>query len=162
MDSEPFSTSLYKWDTRATAAAAAPHRLQFEHMAIAPPPPPPPQQPSSFPPYCVTTRPPARELLLTLEDFFQPYGIRYTMIAKIAELGFTVSTLLDMKDEELDDMMITLSQIVRIDLLVGEKYGIKAAIRAERRRYHLLVGAAAGSGHVDNTTNPLDALSQEG
>ncbi|PIA32843.1 hypothetical protein AQUCO_04300044v1 [Aquilegia coerulea] len=160
MDPEAFSAaSLYKWE-RAAAAAAAPqhhHRLQFEPMAL--PPSPPPPQPS-LPSYCVT-RPP-RELLLTLEDFFQPYGIRYTMIAKIAELGFTVSTLLDMRDEELDEMMITLSQIVRLDLLVGEKYGIKAAIRAERRRYHVLLGGGAAGGHVDNTTNPLDALSQGG
>lgn len=96
---------------------------------------------------------------------FQAYGIRYYTAAKIAELGFTVSTLLDMKDEELEDMMNSLSHIFRWDLLVGERYGIKAAIRAERRRVddeidpsrrrHLLSN--------DTTTNVvLDALSQEG
>lgn len=96
-----------------------------------------------------------------LEDLFQAYGIRYYTAAKIAELGFTVSTLLNMKDEELDEMMNSVSHIARWDLLVGERYGIKAAVRAERRRIdeedsrrrHLL---------SSDTTNTLDALSQEG
>ncbi|XP_041992900.1 floricaula protein-like [Salvia splendens] len=103
----------------------------------APPPPPPP--------------PPPRELG-GLEELFQAYGIRYFTAAKIAELGFTVNTLLDMRDEELDDMMNSLCQIFRWDLLVGERYGIRAAVRAERRR-HLL---SADASHA------LDALSQEG
>ncbi|KAL0342198.1 UNVERIFIED_CONTAM: Floricaula protein [Sesamum calycinum] len=62
---------------------------------------------------------------------------------------------------ELDEMMNSLCQIFRWDLLVGERYGIKAAVRAERRRLdeeearrrHLLSG---------DTTHALDALSQEG
>nr|GMD11871.1 floricaula [Ipomoea batatas] len=57
--------------------------------------------------------------------------------------------------------MTSLSHIFRWDLLVGERYGIKAAVRAERRRLeeeelrrrHLLSG---------DGTNALDALSQEG
>ncbi|KAG5054195.1 hypothetical protein JHK85_006705 [Glycine max] len=53
------------------------------------------------------------------------------MAAKITELGFTVSTLV--KDEELDNMMNSLTQIFRWDLLIGERYGIKAACKAERR-----------------------------
>ncbi|KAH6800873.1 floral meristem identity control protein LEAFY [Perilla frutescens var. hirtella] len=96
-----------------------------------------------------------------LEELFQAYGIRYFTAAKIAELGFTVNTLLDMRDEELDEMMNSLCQIFRWDLLVGERYGIKAAVRAERRRLdeeearrrHLLSGDAS---------HALDALSQEG
>lgn len=96
-----------------------------------------------------------------LEDLFQAYGIRYYTAAKIAELGFTMNTLLHMKDDELDDMMNSISQIYRWDLLVGERYGIRAAVRAERRRLdeddsrrrHLLSG---------DTNNTLDALSQEG
>ncbi|KAK6153827.1 hypothetical protein DH2020_013466 [Rehmannia glutinosa] len=66
-----------------------------------------------------------------LEELFQAYGIRYYTAAKLAELGFTVSTLLDMRDEELEEMMDSLCHIFRWDLLVGERYGIKAA-RAER------------------------------
>ncbi|KAK6127834.1 hypothetical protein DH2020_038436 [Rehmannia glutinosa] len=86
-----------------------------------------------------------------LEELFQAYGIRYYTAAKLAELGFTVSTLLDMRDEELEEMMDSLCHIFRWDLLVGERYGIKAAVRAERRR---LVSGDAQHG-------ALDALSQE-
>lgn len=139
---DAFSANLFKWDPRA--GLAPPNRLLD---AVVPPPPPP-----------YSLRP--RELG-GLEELFQAYGVRYFTAAKIAELGFTVNTLLDMRDEELDEMMNSLSQIFRWDLLVGERYGIKAAVRAERRRLdddearrrHLLVGDA---------THALDALSQEG
>ncbi|KAL1559039.1 floricaula protein-like [Salvia divinorum] len=134
MDPDGFSASLFKW-----GGLAAPNRV----VEAALPPPPPPQE------------------LGGLEELFQAYGIRYFTAAKIAELGFTVNTLLDMRDEELDDMMNSLSQIFRWDLLVGERYGIRAAVRAERRRLddedlrrrHLL---SADASHA------LDALSQEG
>nr|AAT57872.1 leafy/floricaula-like protein [Hevea brasiliensis]AAT57873.1 leafy/floricaula-like protein [Hevea brasiliensis] len=146
MDPEAFTSSLFKWDPRAMAPP--PNRL----LDMVPPPQPPPP-----PAYAAR----ARELG-GLEELFQAYGIRYYTAAKIAELGFTVNTLVDMKDEELDEMMNSLSQILRWDLLVGERYGIKAAVRAERRRLdeedprrrQLLSG--------DNNTNTLDALSQEG
>lgn len=134
----------------AAAAAAAHPPFQLHAAAAA-------AQASSS--YSVRTRP---ELGLGgLEDLFQAYGIRYYTAAKIAELGFTVNTLLDMKEDEIDDMMTSLSHIFRWELLVGERYGIKAAVRAERRRLeeedlrrrHLLSG---------DGTNALDALSQEG
>ncbi|KAL0441742.1 UNVERIFIED_CONTAM: Floricaula protein [Sesamum radiatum] len=144
MDPDAFSASFFKWDPRATLPP--PNRLL---EAVAPPLAPPP---------AYSVRP--RELG-GLEELFQAYGIRYFTAAKIAELGFTVNTLLDMRDEELDEMMNSLCQIFRWDLLVGERYGIKAAVRAERRRLdeeearrrHLLSG---------DTTHALDALSQEG
>nr|AVW89184.1 leafy [Stauntonia chinensis] len=143
MDPDAFSASLFKWDPRGVGP---PHNRLLEAIGGQTPP----------PAYTI----PSRELG-GIEDFFQAYGIRYYTAAKIAELGFTVSTLLDMKDEELDEMMSSLSQIFRWDLLVGERYGIKAAVRAERRRLedeelrrrHLLAA---------DTTNALDALSQEG
>lgn len=146
MDPDAFSASLFKWDPRA--GLAPPNRLL---EAVVPPPPPPA--------YSMSMRGP-RELG-GLEELFQAYGIRYYTAAKIAELGFTVNTLLDMRDEELDEMMNSLSQIFRWDLLVGERYGIKAAVRAERRRLdeeearrrHILSGDAS---------HALDALSQEG
>ncbi|XP_057791428.1 floricaula protein [Salvia miltiorrhiza] len=145
MDPDAFSASLFKWDPRA--GLAPPNRLL---EAVVPPPPPAPAAYSMRP----------RELG-GLEELFQAYGIRYFTAAKIAELGFTVNTLLDMRDEELDEMMNSLCQIFRWDLLVGERYGIKAAVRAERRRLdeedarrrHLLSGDAS---------HALDALSQEG
>ena len=87
-----------------------------------------------------------------LEEMFQDYGVRYQTVGKIGELGFTVSTLVAMKEEEVEDMIAALSHVFRWELLVGERYGIKAAIRTERRRRHLLCS--------DNAAN--DALSQEG
>ncbi|EYU21759.1 hypothetical protein ABFS82_09G082300 [Erythranthe guttata] len=148
MDPDAFSASLFKWDPRG---AMPPTNRLLE--AVLPPPPPPPSSAYSVRP---------RELG-GLEELFQAYGIRYYTAAKIAELGFTVNTLLDMRDEELEEMMNSLCQIFRWDLLVGERYGIKAAVRAERRRLddeearrrHLLCGDAT-------THHALDALSQEG
>lgn len=127
MDPDAFSASLFKWDSRAA--------LQ---PAVAPPPPPP---------YSMR----AREVG-GLEELFQAYGIRYYTAARLAELGFTVNTLLNMRDEELDEMMDSLCQIFRWDLLVGERYGIKAAVRAERRRLF----------SSDAVHALLDARSQEG
>ncbi|KAJ8536119.1 hypothetical protein K7X08_034520 [Anisodus acutangulus] len=151
MDPEAFSASLFKWDPRG--AMPPPSRLL---EPVAPPQPPPPLPPPLPTAYSIRS---TRELG-GLEELFQAYGIRYYTAAKIAELGFTVNTLLDMKDEELDDMMNSLSQIFRWDLLVGERYGIKAAIRAEWRR---LEEDARRRGHIlsDGGTNVLDALSQE-
>ncbi|MED6168142.1 hypothetical protein PIB30_009363 [Stylosanthes scabra] len=94
-----------------------------------------------------------------LEELFHAYGVRYFTAAKVAELGFTARTLVDMKEEELDHMMNSLSQIFRWDLLVGERYGIKAAVRAERRRiqdHHQLLIRRYTSNNA-----PLDALSQQ-
>ncbi|KAJ9140083.1 hypothetical protein P3X46_030770 [Hevea brasiliensis] len=144
MDPEAFTSSLFKWHPREVVPA--PSRLL---EAVAPP---------LHPTAAYSVRP--RELC-GMEELFQAYGVRYYTAVKIAELGFTVSTLLDMKDAELDDMMSSLSQIFRWDLLVGERYGIKAAVRAERRRLeeedsrrrNLLSG---------ETNNAFDALSGEG
>ncbi|CAK9186889.1 unnamed protein product [Ilex paraguariensis] len=154
MDPEAFSASLFKWDPRG--AIPHPNRL-LEVVAVQPPPPQPPPPPPP-PQVAYSIRP--REIG-GLEELFQDYGIRYYTAAKIAELGFTVNTLLDMKDEELDDMMNSLSQIFRWDLLVGERYGIKAAVRSERRR---LDEEEARRRYLSSgdTTNALDALSQEG
>ncbi|KAL6996826.1 hypothetical protein U1Q18_006955 [Sarracenia purpurea var. burkii] len=152
MDPDAFSASLFKWEPRvAVPPPPQPNRL-LEPVA----PPPAPPQASAVAAYFIRPRE-----LGGLEDLFQEYGVRYYTAARIAEMGFTVNTLLDMKEEELDDMMNSLSQIFRWDLLVGERYGIKAAVRAERRRLdeeesrrrHLLSA---------DTTNALDALSQEG
>ncbi|XP_043705665.1 floricaula/leafy homolog 1-like [Telopea speciosissima] len=153
MDPNAFSATLFKWDpTRGTAPP--PHRLL--EMMVAP------QS------YGTCTR--TQRDVGGLDVFFQAYGVRYYTAAKISELGFTVSTLLDMKDEELEDMMTSLSQIFRWDLLVGEIYGIKSAIRAERRRLLLLLeDEESRRRHYHHhhllpldATNALDTLSQEG
>ncbi|XP_065874069.1 floricaula/leafy homolog [Euphorbia lathyris] len=147
MDPEAFTASLFKWDPRGIVSQ--PNRL-LEAVAA-------PLQ--IQPAFSNSVRP--RELC-GLDELFQGYGIRYYTEAKIAELGFTVNTLLDMKDEELDDMMDSLSQIFRWDLLVGEKYGLKAAVRAERRRLDDEGLARRRHMFSGDTTNAIDALSQEG
>ncbi|BAT79105.1 hypothetical protein VIGAN_02192500 [Vigna angularis var. angularis] len=159
MDPDAFTASLFKWDPRTVLPAAPPSR-----------PPPPLLDYAVAPPSVAPSYHPARAVpreLGGLEELFQAYGIRYYTAAKIAELGFTVSTLVDMKDEELDDMMNSLSQIFRWDLLVGERYGIKAAVRAERRRIDdedikRRTGNLLSTDTTTTTTNALDALSQEG
>ncbi|MCL7032581.1 hypothetical protein MKW94_002802 [Papaver nudicaule] len=101
----------------------------------------------------------------SLEDFFQAYGIRYYTVAKISELGFTVNTLVEMRDEDLDVMMNNVSQMYRYELLVGERYGIKAAVHAQQRNRSRDDIDLIRRGHLitnDSTTNALDALSQEG
>lgn len=151
MDPDAFTASLFKWDPRTVLPPAAPPRPPLLEYTMPPTTAPVPYHPVRAP----------RELG-GLEELFQAYGIRYYTAAKIAELGFTVSTLIDMKDEELDDMMNSLSQIFRWDLLVGERYGIKAAIRAERRRVEDEEIKRRSLLSNDTTTNALDALSQEG
>ncbi|KAL8139195.1 hypothetical protein V2J09_005196 [Rumex salicifolius] len=195
MDSQDgFSANLFKWDPRASsvnpalppsyrilepgpaAAAAAPppaaasyaygggmlmshhHHHHHQYMRAAGQP-QPQQQP----------QPQGQgQQLGGLEELFQAYGIRYYTASKIAEMGFTANTLVDMREEELDDMINSLSHIFRWDLLVGEKYGIKAAVRAERRRLQELeystrhVGSGLSLMSADTTSHPLDAFSQEG
>ena len=132
MDPDAFTASLFKWDPRGLVAAAASQHQQ--------------QQSASASASAVARAWEQQQQLGGLEELFEAYGIRYYTAAKIAELGFTARTLVNMRDEELDDMMTSLSHIFRWDLLVGERYGIKAAVRAHRRR-------------LDHT---IDALSQEG
>lgn len=159
---DAFSGNLFKWDPRShhhhhhhllpppTTIAVTPSQQNRMVEAMAPPA-AVPLQGSSY-----TVVRPMREVGGgQLEELFQPYGIRYYTAARIAELGFTVNTLLGMKDEELDEMMNSLCQIFRWDLMVGERYGIKAAIRAERRRLD-------DRRLHDHTNNTMDALSQEG
>ncbi|WCJ36358.1 hypothetical protein M5689_017562 [Euphorbia peplus] len=146
MDPEAFTARLFKWDPRPIVpqpnclleAVAAPlHQPHFSDSGR------------------------LRELC-GLDELFEGYGIRDYTAAKIAELGFTVNTLLDMKDEELDDMMNTLSQIFRWELHVREGYGIKAAVRAQRRRLKVEEFARRRQMVSGDAANAIDALSQEG
>ncbi|NP_001292752.1 floricaula/leafy homolog [Amborella trichopoda] len=153
MDPDPFSVTLFKWDHHHHRPAPPPNRLLLQE-ATATVTPPPPQTPASF------CRP---KELGGLEDLFQQYGVRY----------FTVNTLVNMREEEIDEMMGSLGEIFRWELLMGERYGIKSAIRAERRRleeeearqrqqhhqHHQLLVVGGGGGEVNHH---LDALSQEG
>ncbi|KAJ8636982.1 hypothetical protein MRB53_011249 [Persea americana] len=158
MDPDAFSACLIKWDPRNSSAAPPPSHLLTSTLAV---PHPPPHATIPLPGTSLC-RP--ATTLGGMEDFFQAYGVRYYTVARMAELGFTVSTLLDMKDEEIDDMMTSLSQIFRWDLLVGERYGIKAAVRAERRRLDEESAASARRRYLLSSADAtaFDALSQEG
>ena len=83
------------------------------------------------------------------------YGVRPSTVARISELGFTASTLLGMTERELDDMMAALAGLFRWDVLLGERFGLLAALRAERGR----IMSLGGRFHAGST---LDAASQEG
>ena len=157
MDPDAFTASIFKWDPRTVFPTTSRAPLLEYSMS-----PPVPATAAAAAAGAYPVRAP-RELG-GLEELFQAYGIRYYTAAKIAELGFTVNTLVDMKDEELDDMMNSLSQIFRWDLLVGERYGIKAAVRAERRRIdeEEMRRRNPLSADTTTTTNAIDALSQEG
>ncbi|KAG8066089.1 hypothetical protein GUJ93_ZPchr0004g40104 [Zizania palustris] len=122
----------FRWDLGPPAAA----------VQQPPPPPPPPVLPVSAP----------REL----EDLVAGYGVRLSTVARISELGFTSSTLLAMTERELDDMMAALAGLFRWDLLLGERFGLRAALRAERGRLMFL-----GGRHHGQSGSTLDIVSQE-
>jgi len=69
----------------------------------------------------------------TLEDLFDNYGVRHQTLAKINDMGFTVNTLIRMTEQELDDVIQTMVENFHIELLFGERYGLKAAVRAEKK-----------------------------
>jgi hypothetical protein len=94
-----------------------------------------------------------------LEDLVAGYGVRASTVARISELGFTASTLLVMTDRELDDMTAALSGLFRWDLLIGERFGLRAALRAERGRLMALHG---GRHHGHQSGSTIDGASQEG
>nr|AFA42324.1 LEAFY like protein 2 [Fragaria x ananassa] len=154
MDPNAFTASLFKWDLRGMAVP--PNRLPLEAAAAAAVAPQQVAAAAAAAGYSVR----APRETGGLEEMFRAYGVRYYTAARIAELGFTVSTLLDMRDEELDDMMNSVCQFFRVELLVGERYGIKSAIRAERRR---LEEEDSRRRHaLSGDTNAMSALSQEG
>nr|AOZ57094.1 Transcription factor floricaula/leafy - FL [Saccharum hybrid cultivar R570]AOZ57131.1 Transcription factor floricaula/leafy - FL [Saccharum hybrid cultivar R570] len=136
-------------DPNDAFSAAHPFRWDLgppAHAAPAPPPPPPPQ----LLPHAPLVNAAPREL----EDLVAGYGVRPSTVARISELGFTASTLLGMTERELDDMMAALAGLFRWDVLLGERFGLRAALRAERGR----VMSLGGRFHTGST---LDAASQE-
>ncbi|KAF4384642.1 hypothetical protein F8388_003949 [Cannabis sativa] len=147
MDPDTFTASFFKWDPRGVAVSPS-------SVGV-------PQLVPAAAAYAAAASRPVRELG-GLEELFHAYGIRYYTVAKIAELGFTVRTLANMRDEELDDMMNSVQHIFRWELLVGERYGIKAAVRAERRRLEEDYELSRRRSSADTPTNVIDALSQDG
>ena len=127
----------FRWDLGPPAPAAVP-------------PPPPMPLPPALPPANAP-----REL----ENLVAGYGVRASTVARISELGFTASTLLVMTDRELDDMTAALAGLFRWDLLIGERFGLRAALRAERGR---LMSPHGGRHHGLQSGSTVDGASQEG
>nr|AHJ90705.1 CsLFY [Coleochaete scutata] len=69
-----------------------------------------------------------------LDTLFHNYGLRPDTLAVMNQMGFTVSTLCNMTEQEIDIMVKMMVENLNMDLLQGEKFGIKAAIRSERRQ----------------------------
>ncbi|KAL6652107.1 hypothetical protein ACP70R_011032 [Stipagrostis hirtigluma subsp. patula] len=137
-------------DPNDAFSAAHPFRWDLGppvHAAPPPPPPPPPPLPLA---------PPA-DAPRELEDLVAGYGVRPSTVARISELGFTASTLLGMTERELDDMMAALEGVFRWDVLLGERFGLRAALRAERGRVMSL-----SAGGRFQAGSAMDAASQEG
>ncbi|CAK9871419.1 unnamed protein product [Sphagnum jensenii] len=68
-----------------------------------------------------------------LKELFKDYGLRPATIALISKMGFTVSTLIHMKDDEVDFVIKSIMEDYHLELLIGEQFGIKSAVRAKRR-----------------------------
>nr|AAD38872.1 WelNdly protein [Welwitschia mirabilis]AAD41615.1 NEEDLY homolog [Welwitschia mirabilis] len=130
MDAESFNPALgfYKWEQRnaASSAAALAAALGFNREQI--------RQLDFIVPAMNLNLNLNRKDLKSLEDLFKNYGVRYLTLAKMSEMGFTASTLINMTEEEIDELMKTLVEIYHVDLLIGERYGIKSAVRAEKKR----------------------------
>nr|ABK27032.1 unknown [Picea sitchensis]ACN40517.1 unknown [Picea sitchensis] len=122
MDAEHFPVGFFRWDQRPAPAAAAPAAtttvFNKDHGR----------------PLEIILPMNGRKELKSLEDLFREYGVRYSTLAKMTEMGFTANTLVNMTEEEIEDLMKTLVEIYHMDLLIGERYGIKSAIRAEKKR----------------------------
>ena len=73
-----------------------------------------------------------RKELKFLEDLFKEYGVRYVTLAKMVEMGFTANALVNMTEEEIEDLMKTFVELYHMDLLIGERYGIKSLTTAEK------------------------------
>lgn len=59
--------------------------------------------------------------------------MQQSTVAVMGQMGFTLSTLINMKDEEVDFVIKSMIEEYHLDLLMGEQFGIKAAVRAKRR-----------------------------
>ncbi|KAH9329062.1 hypothetical protein KI387_001170 [Taxus chinensis] len=160
MDPDSFPAAFFKWDQRSSITPQLQRGGGGFEFGV-------PNAAALIMPNSMISN--NRKELNCLEELFRNYGVRYITLTKMVDMGFTVNTLVNMTEQELDDVVRTLVEIYRIDLLVGEKYGIKSAIRAERRRFdeaerkknmELFVDMDGKQRKIDE--NALDTLSQEG
>ncbi|KAL4352217.1 hypothetical protein GQ457_06G018540 [Hibiscus cannabinus] len=102
----------------------------------------------------------SQSIIETLEVFFQLYGIRPYTTTAIAVLGFTVNTLLNMKEEELDVVIPSVSQTFMWEPLIGEIYDIKGTVRVERRRQEELKNSSHQLLDSGDTNIAIDTIFQ--
>jgi len=69
----------------------------------------------------------------TLQELFENYGVRQHTIAKMSDIAFTVNTLVFMTEQELDEVIQSMVENFHIELLLGERYGLKVAVRTEKK-----------------------------
>nr|AIG12614.1 LEAFY protein [Ephedra equisetina] len=172
MDSEGYPAAFYKWEQRAPLPPPMGTTLQMQRVVggaplfhdFAMPAISAPSIISNSNMGCLNSN---RREISCLEELFKNYGVRYITVTKLVEMGFTANTLVNLTEDEVDDVIRTMVEIYRLELLVGERYGIKSAVRAEKRRideadrkrFQELVADVEGKRKVDE--NALDTLSQE-
>ncbi len=69
----------------------------------------------------------------TLQDLFENYGVQQRTIAKMSDMAFTVNILVFMTEQELDEVIQSRVENFHIELLLGERYGLKVAVRTEKK-----------------------------
>eukprot|EP00271_Cylindrocystis_brebissonii_P002050 TRINITY_DN123_c1_g2_i3.p1 TRINITY_DN123_c1_g2~~TRINITY_DN123_c1_g2_i3.p1 ORF type:complete len:1627 (+),score=324.38 TRINITY_DN123_c1_g2_i3:550-5430(+) len=90
----------------------------------------------------------APSLPLSLVEFFKSFGLRPGTVESLTSVGFTPSTLVAMKDDEIEQAIGVLSgPPVQVELMLGEKFGIKMACRAWRGKTMNDSAWRGGKGH---------------
>jgi hypothetical protein len=69
----------------------------------------------------------------SLGEMFEKFGVRRHTIAKMSDMEFTVNTLVRMTEPELDEVIQIMLEDFHMGLLLGERYGLKIAVRVEKK-----------------------------
>ncbi|CAM6019410.1 unnamed protein product [Sphagnum balticum] len=69
----------------------------------------------------------------SLGQLFEKFGVRRHTIAKMSDMAFTVNTLVRMTEPELDEVIQIMLEDFLMGLLLGERYGLKVAVRVEKK-----------------------------
>ncbi len=70
----------------------------------------------------------------TLQELYENYGVRQHTIAKMSDMALiTVNTLVFMTEQKLDEVIQSMVENFHIELLLGERYGLKVAVRTEEK-----------------------------
>jgi hypothetical protein len=60
-------------------------------------------------------------------QLFEYYGMWHHTLAQMSDMGFTVNTLIAMTEQELDEVIQTMVENFHIQLVLGERYGLKGS-----------------------------------